>query len=136
MENKETKKNKMKNKSKHLSSYLPYDVKIYADVKYNFHGLIRDSQIMILKGISDDMIQFEGLGGFYPIEHFKPILRPLSDLTKEMAKDCRYVSVEHMIRSVELKHCPIDIWEDLLKNHYDVFGLIPAGLAIDINTLK
>ena len=31
-----------------------------------------------------------------------------------------------------------DYWlvENLLKNHFDVFGLIEAGLAIDINTLE
>ncbi len=29
-----------------------------------------------------------------------------------------------------------DLREQLFSNHFDVFGLIPAGLAIDINTLQ
>ena len=31
---------------------------------------------------------------------------------------------------------PYSIFEILLKNHFDVFGLIEKGLAIDINTIK
>lgn len=103
------------------------------------------------------------------LNSFKPILRPLSDLTKEIEHEGEKFDVEEMLndmwggcetfysfKGVELsedtyttpdaKHqkkvypntrCyPYYIFETLLKWHFDVFGLIEKGLAIDINTLK
>jgi len=67
----------------------------------------------------------KGQKGFYSGIGIKPILRPLSDIqdddinTPEYLQECCYSYVQH-----------------LLEQHYDVFGLIPQGLAIDINTLN
>ena len=68
----------------------------------------------------------------------KPILRPLSDLTKEIktgglflpsyARNISYFEVTPFA----LPHLEFE-W--IVKNHYDVFGLIKEELAIDINTL-
>lgn len=89
----------------------------------------------------------------------KPILRPLSDLTKrieigdgkgftpfdldEIIKDNSRLlagTIDDKLLGVQNgkyhpKHLPYHIHEKMLAMHFDVFGLIDKGLAIDINTL-
>jgi len=78
-----------------------------------------------------------------------PILRPLSEVGTDYA---HYITIHTVFEAVhpqaindilyintEDKTYLSDILaatEYLFKNHFDVFGLIPEGLAIDINTLK
>lgn len=74
---------------------------------------------------------------------FKPILRPLSDLTKKYyfdnLKDGDFELSEEIIKEIKtisrgyLKFYQLNY---LLNHHFDVFGLIEKGLAIDINTLN
>jgi hypothetical protein len=75
---------------------------------------------------------------------FKPILRPLSDLTfedMEVLKD-KYDVIEGstMFRDKDTSINPTEWRYDdiqyLFSRHFDVFGLIEKGLAIDVNTLK
>jgi hypothetical protein len=80
----------------------------------------------------------------------KPILRPLSDLTDEMIEDIcqRYrrseTNAESWASSLRFLRkyggtryeLPLEFWSYLFELHFDVFGLIDAGLAIDINTLN
>lgn len=71
-----------------------------------------------------------------PLEYYKLILRPLSDMTEE--EETEYTSL-------------VDQWnfgfrrnmlgaatatKYLLSKHFDLFNLIPDGLAIDKNALK
>jgi len=86
----------------------------------------------------------------------KPILRPLSDLTEEVEEDdktyldkllqlsCFDTSVMskeekekyiETLTEIEIGASYRDI-QQLLEWHFDVFGLIEKGLAIDINTLE
>lgn len=78
----------------------------------------------------------------------KPILRPLSDLTKKISfEENEFMPFDvlnwdfHFTNSIINKIIPIlgmaysDI-EYLQQWHFDVFGLIEKGLAIDINTLN
>lgn len=92
-----------------------------------------------------------GYNSFYPYE-FKPILRPLSDLTKEIKIDgkkltpCKMFSGRDnmLLDSTQRINNAYDSLykltyvtiERLFEWHFDVFGLIPEGLAIDINTLE
>lgn len=74
----------------------------------------------------------------------KPILRPLSDLTKEefklKLKEIKYRTdsngIESIISDVKNSVAEYEVMVMLFKNHFDVFGLIDKGLAIDINSLK
>jgi hypothetical protein len=129
---------------KDLAPYLPYGLK----------GGFRN-RIEILKSCTNGFINREIL-----YEDYKPILRPLSDLTKEIEhKGERFVPIDvlsdwttiqindddsimeagfdgemHEIDSpLEMAYCQV---ENLLKWHFDVFGLIESGLAIDINELN
>ena len=99
---------------KHLSPYLPYDLQC---IGYG-RKLRLNGQML---GAVDRLI-------------VKPILRPLSDLTEEHANNCNY-SYRDFKWEIINKNVSVNIWNDLLSNHYDVFGLIDAGLSIDINTI-
>ena len=124
---------------RHLAPYLPFGLKIF------YHGTKR--KINAGNGSSTNWIgitatlQRQG-------ENCKPILRNLSDLTKEIE-----VNGKKFVPAVELKlfiQCDIDWWKDygdlkygqydmvekLFEWHFDVFSLIDKGLAIDINTLN
>ena len=79
---------------------------------------------------------------------YKPILRPLSDLTKSELIELRFDEGNDTLlwaaNNIEAYDCFIQFYETDLtysvlewayKKHLDVFGLIDAGLAIDINTI-
>ncbi len=77
-----------------------------------------------------------------------PILRPLSDLRKEIEHNGKkfipkeklgYVSFDLLyqhLRKNAIHCCYYWVIQILFEWHFDVFGLIQRGLAIDINTLK
>lgn len=77
----------------------------------------------------------------------KPILRPLSDLSKEIDlkhHDSQIIPIDYISTSIKDAQSimrrvannqsldSLEYWkiERLLELHFDVFGLIPAGLAI------
>jgi len=82
-------------------------------------------------------------------QNIKPILRHLSDLPKHTDTNSDYVyffgeinGIDGMGQAEAIARGIISIREldygtvgCLLEHHYDVFGLIDKGLAIDINTL-
>ena len=132
---------------KHLAPYLPYGLNMYYAGKKG--SSIIDGNIepytSEMRPVSM-MPMLRNEKGLY-----KPILRPLSDLTKEITthKICgEFIEqwcedwIEHFVdftgkhNEANIKACPYDLMEILLENHYDVFGLIEKGLAIDINTIK
>lgn len=126
----------MKLELKHLAPYLPYGlILIQEDLK---------TKVTLIGGM------LEG-----NIGTFKPILRPLSDLTKEIQVnertfnpydtkilndfmmgtsewDCLCEYTGDLTKNADI---PYYIVEQLFEWHFDVFGLIDQDLAIDINTL-
>ena len=84
----------------------------------------------------------------------KPILHPLSDLTKEIEHNGeKFVPTEkldHILtiydnsvilelrdyKRIDLIKYPLDIIQKLYEWHFDIHNLIENGLAIDINTLN
>jgi len=123
-------------KLKHLAPYLPYKLMINCD--------FRDGDILSceMECISKEEAFLDGCDWNYKTNtDFKPILRPLSDLTKEIELELdnniiiegeRFYSIGYM--DIESMNYQKFCW--FLERHYDVFGLIEKGLAIDINTLK
>ncbi len=153
----------MKLEPRHLAPYLPYGLRI-------------DKPNMLLKGI-----EIEKPKHYYALIEYldekakckccdaktndvktmkhqiwttQPLLRPLSDLTKEIKHDGEKFIPLHEIRDTlrypDLKlsennafgSCEFNIgnngqtfgycvYEKLFKWHFDVFGLIPKGLAIE-----
>jgi len=54
---------------------------------------------------------------------------------KEKAKELISSFLEFAQSEKGYDFLPHGIFQDLIKAHFDVFGLIDKGLAIDINTL-
>ena len=126
---------------KHLAPYLPYGLKCIDG------ELIGISNHIGWSGI------FKAIHGsnHIPICGIKPILRPLSDLTKEIEVNGeKFVPIEYF----EDKYYTLDLHKQchrllenedwiyqtnfmlinyLLKWHFDIFGLIENNLAININ---
>jgi len=124
---------------KHLAPYLPYGLKV-KDIAYSAtFGLSLTNIILPLK---DN-------------EYYKPTLRPLSDLNEseidniytlfiDNRHDIEREWIEINVNMLKTEHfsikwaidlMPYLLMEYLYEHHYDVFGLIEKGLAIDINTL-
>lgn len=117
----------MKLELKHLVPYLPYKIWfIYEGKKLLSKGIYSIKGTWYLKAT----------GGVYDIDKCKPILRPLSNLTKRDAREHNYPDEGHLERSLLSGHAPYEVWNEYVKEHFDVFGLIEKGLAIDINTLN
>ena len=125
----------MKLELKHLAPYLPYGLKC----KLKDQG---KETIGELSGCYSDNSYafFDTVESEHGFEDIKPILRPLKDLTKPHFHDgtenqnTRFWEFE--IRKGYIVGLGYDSFVELIKHHYDVFGLIPKGLAIDINTIE
>ena len=132
---------------KHLAPYLPYNIEV--------KNISLDEQCFAIGGISTMNI--------YSIKNvlngkIKPILRPLSDLTKEIEFNTEKfipidwfqneetntddyfdgnIWVEYLFNNENhgVEFIPYGMMVKLFEWHFDVFGLIDKGLAIDINTL-
>jgi hypothetical protein len=107
----------MKLELKHLAGYLPYDLK----------GFNQNNKIVYFT-LSD--------GRYLLDRNFKPILRPLSDLTQDNADFLSgdgYMAVcEECVYIDEMRYSDV---LKLIERHFDIYGLIENGLAIDINML-
>jgi hypothetical protein len=103
---------------KHLAPYLPYRLKsLFPDEE----DISKEYEMEL------DMDNVE-----YFLTDAKPILRPLTPLQNFVV----LTTEECLCVSSGLAHnIPQWKFEVLVENHFDVFGLIPAGLAIDINTI-
>lgn len=139
---------------KNLAPYLPYEIEVMAGSRRGYCLVAqintteheREVTIAALCGVSKD--------------YYKPILRPLSDLTKEIEHNgerfvplnkLKEVDGEYLIGTGEdgalwfEDSCDLGIYEvtrcnaliqKLLEWHFDTQGLIDQGLAVDKNTLK
>jgi hypothetical protein len=155
----------MKLELKHLSGYLPYGLKVRYIERNETH-----------------ILDFSNLNSICSYQiHLKPILRPLSDLIKEIEVNGeKFVPINEIakihidwnkddsnlkVRYSHQRQCNIEIewnhtsskelffsddlfimtervhlnrfWviQKLLEWHFDIYGLIENGLAVDINTL-
>jgi len=123
---------------KHLVGYLPYGLEMqhkYIKAKHRGEDKLRP-WISNLEPLSLQVISksFEWL----------PILHPLSDLRNDTYDfiyntECDYSSIENWMRfDVETRlswRFSYEFWRLLCQHHFDIYGLIEKGLAIDINTL-
>ena len=117
----------MKLELKHLAPYLPYGLRLR-----DSDGIYKEDRILIFENMK------------WLLDNGRPILRPLSDL--------EYLILNQKQQELKTKEDTLIYWSSrnyidlddicyndiqwFLKNHFDIFGLIEQGLAIDINTLK
>lgn len=140
----------MKLELKHLAGYLPYNVKIL-DFVNGGNCIINDTYVLEPKNCHRCLT--------FAKETEKLILRPLSDLTKEIEVNGeKFIPESTLFRLfgdmtqfqilekgfyslnygyyLKIEQLPHNIVSQLLEWHFDIYGLIEKGLAIDINTLK
>ncbi|WP_312312193.1 hypothetical protein [Empedobacter brevis] len=139
---------------KHLAPYLHHEVKFISSMD-DSDDIITNNIIWTLDGVNKLFGSYCLLtrenSDAYDINTCKLILHPLSDLIKEIQHNkqiialINYISTskadkQQMLNRIENNHS-IDVFEywkieKLFSLHFDVFGLIKQGLAIDINTLN
>lgn len=128
-------------KIKYLASYLPYGLEIQFYLDENDNG------VWVLDHTNINMFS----------DNDKPILRSLSDLTKEIEHNGeKFIPLEYLQNNPETypymvydgdvlmseeeiiaspMSIPFIIAKKLLEWHFDLYGLIDKGEAIDKNTL-
>ena len=137
----------MKLELKHLAPYLPYKLQM----ELLFFPLGRHIRTLELDCGHDFHFYLEN-------NYVRPILRPLSDLTKEIEHNGKKFIPEYLFtekfgsnddtlienmndENNELsysvcKDLPYYVIEWLLSMHFDIFGLLEKDLAVNINTLS
>lgn len=129
---------------KELTGYLDKNLKFTCPERYNFGGIITDLEEVTLKCAYEGWIMFKEVPGFHPIENFKPLLHPLSMLTKEIE-----YQGERIVPSLEYSYLRFDEisgykggantlnfiqvreYDLLMELHFDFHGLIEKGLAVN-----
>lgn len=152
----------MKLELKHLAPYLPYGLKAIYYFENEENEIVEITGTSLFSNELHYQLRFKDgktIGLFK--DDFKPILRPLSDLTKEIDHNGEsFVPFEKIknyhtdyfcdtdfenyildrVKNPDFWACviflPSGLVDLLLKWHFDVFGLIPKGLAINKNILK
>lgn len=125
----------MKLELKHIAPYLPYGVQIevtdfcieLGSYERKEETYITTLDACILHYFNTDM---------------RLILRPLSDLTKEIEHNGEKFVPSKLLNfdfsdlsQFDYEYIPYNLATFLLEYHFDIFGLIEQNLAININTL-
>lgn len=121
---------------KDIAPYLPYGVLVTMDGWDNYLKLVADRYELDTYEMSINLVL-----ELQP----KLILHPISDLTKEIEINGEkfvpldklgWNSYSHIKDGYDMTGIAYSYIEKLISWHFDVFGLIPEGLAYDINTLE
>ena len=132
---------------KDICARLPYGVKINENIQGDFTVI----------GLTAERVfttcETEGCHNDFPIECIKPYLFPLSSITKEQKEELnKKFNVQFSGNDIySIHHHSEGCWDDDLeldlqdwlwfinwcyKNHFDIYGLISMGLAIDATGLN
>lgn len=111
---------------KDLCARLPYKVK--AQIPDEYGGYTSAIETIDLDGF---VVDFEGTQ--IEVEYIKPYLYPMSSMTEEQKKELQSLMIRD---SYNILYHTIESFDYLYKNHIDIRGLIPMGLAIDCTNLK
>lgn len=115
---------------KHIAPYLPYGVKVYDSNAYPVCGFFE-----LNHNGGTGRIAISELSASPKL--YKIALRPMSDLdTDDDAWYQKKTSIEYAIEFNSVIHdLDYSTVQLMIANHFDVFGLIDQGLAVDINHL-
>jgi hypothetical protein len=129
----------MKLELKHLAPYLPYGLRVTeCDNPMNARmcELLCKHYSYTRKPILRPMSDFDKMG-LLGDDHYSY----MSKLNKEVMgewfvdRDLDFEIDSHNDTSYFPANTAYNLYEFLFEHHFDVFGLIPAGLAVDINTI-
>ena len=132
---------------KDLCARLPYGVKINETIQGDFTVIGLTTERVFIT------CETEGCHNDFPIECIKPYLFPLSSITKEQKEELnKKFNVQFLGNAIYSIHYHSEgCWDTDLeldlqdwlwfinwchKNHFDICGLIPMGLAIDATGLN
>lgn len=161
LENKQINETIMELELKHLAAYLPYNVLVRSEVgnHWDYRDEIMRSpnlvhyerQKMYLRPLSDLTKEIEHNGEKFVLimrifggsnyEEYdytikiieKPTIGQRIEISvKGLGDPCISFSLKNILNN----RLDYENWQKLLEWHFDIHGLIPAGLAIDINTLN
>lgn len=134
----------MKLTIEHLAAYLPYEVNM---TRNGFVGKLLAIKLPKETDIYDGTEFQVSCSNWWEnttdANHYKPLLRNLSDLTKEIEHNGeRFVPIEKLQSNKgfewrpEIIHlCSYQNVQKLLSWHFDCFGLIESGLAVPIKPI-
>lgn len=144
----------MKLELKHLAGYLPYRLNMMFDGKvFGVLSGIRPNlltELIVIEDIDNNTPIYKN----WCVHDTKLILRPLSDLAKEIEVNGIIMNplINLKTQGYNLDFDDDFTFEDFIKGdflnnsygfvqlllcwHFDIYGLIENGLAIDINTLN
>lgn len=123
---------------KDICSRLPYGVKVQTTYINLKNGERKDIGIDVLTTVEISML-IDG------IEEHKPYLFPMSSMTEEQKKEyeslciketSEYSDLYGIIFAKDHYYDTVESIDYLYKNHFDIHGLIPIGLAIDCTNLN
>lgn len=140
---------------KHIAPYLPYGLKAklsnegifnldleFPNENCNSVGLVKNFQFYKGNFSGEIEIKENYSFDFEEFDDIEIVLRPLSDLLigDRINQFRNKHTIQHVINYAleidELRYITQEEFNVLVTEHYDVFGLIEKGLAIDINTLE
>ena len=132
--------------TKDLSCRIPYCVKFLRE-SWNYE---LDQELSVIEVLEDiDKDGYINNTKVYNVEDIKPYLFPISSMTREQLFEVQEmlgkneIEIEdgflHIVdsdRNVITYLEILALLEWFYKNHFDVYGLIPMGLALDATNLK
>lgn len=140
---------------KELAPYLPYGLKVLVTAWDDDSENTPRKHIDTVDSLSEELITLQKHPDYYFNSDMNEIdisiaLRPLSDLTKEITHNGEtFVPLDvlieihgngldysYLVSPKNVKEYSFDIVQSLLEWHFDVFGLIERGLAINVNELE
>lgn len=115
---------------KDLCARLPYGVILETDNVFpqKLEGISFDKDEFII-WVSDGGFKLDWMG-------CKPYLFPISSMTEEQKKELTEINPEFYSLTcwdgdIYISSMNVRSYDWLLKNHFDIYGLIPMGLAND-----
>ena len=140
---------------KDLCARLPYGVKIALknNGAYHHENIAKkgDVTIEILKGFNGNYfsirhtnpLDWDWYDDDIDIEDIKPYLFPLSSMTEEQKEELNVIfDLDVEVAIMHIKNDTPNFFTGLnrlnwfIKNHFDIYGLIPMGLANDATGLN
>ena len=115
---------------KEIAPYLPYGLCFYGATHiWTLSGVTENGDVLLTNGLHIHSVFSNETGTEYA-----PILRPMSALTPEDEEDIYYHEQEFDSTQPTAQAVVRLNW--LLSRHYDIFGLIERGVAVDISQFK
>ena len=131
---------KLELKKEEIIPYLLYDLKVmdlYDNKERFFVGYSINHTEPVKISVYKNLLSTGRL-----LSEVKPILRPLSDFNKVLYPETFKIfnlnwqnSENFCLTPISVNSVSYELANILIKNHFDVFGLIKKGLAIDKNIL-